>query len=322
MSDPKQPKLSRWPFLVSDLLLLGLAGFIVFQGARPLEQWEVIALLACVAFGASLCVLPFLVEHRAATRLSEADRLASTVAQIQKVEAIADQIRSATAQWGAVQDRSSETVSAATKIADRMTAETKEFFHFLEKADATEKNHLKLEIDKLRRAEGDWLQITTALFDHIFALTKAAEKSEHPSLHGQLCQFQNACRDIARRVGLVSFMPEKNQAFESRFHDLADPELDPPKGSRIAEALAPGFTYQGQLYRRAMVKVQGSDGESPMSDDQKKGATAELDGSASTSHTAGEESGDASVQRKQPRSSNMAADGTKEADQEQQRLSF
>ena len=40
-----------------------------------------------------------------------------------------------------------------------MTAEARAFQQFLDKANDTERNHLRLEVEKLRRAEGDWLQV-------------------------------------------------------------------------------------------------------------------------------------------------------------------
>jgi len=64
--------------------------------------------------------------------------------------------------------------------------------------------HLELETAKLRRAEGDWLQVTVRILDHVFALYVAAARSGQPRLAEQIAAFQNACRDAARRVGLVA----------------------------------------------------------------------------------------------------------------------
>ena len=62
-------------------------------------------------------------------------------------------------------------------------------------------------MDKLRKMEGDWLKVAVQILDHVFALFRAAERSGQPALIEQLGQFQNACRDAARRIGLVPFAP-------------------------------------------------------------------------------------------------------------------
>jgi hypothetical protein len=73
-------------------------------------------------------------------------------------------------------------VTADNEIAERMTAEAKGFAEFMQKANDSEKAHLRLEVDKLRRAEAEWLQIMTHVFDHVYALYAAAAKSGQPNL--------------------------------------------------------------------------------------------------------------------------------------------
>lgn len=258
MSSRVTPKLSKMPFVLADLLLTGLAGFILYQSLPPGSPWQIVLCGLCLAagaWGAWLSVLPFWLEHRAAWKALELDTMASALSQIQNLEQISRQIQEATAQWQTVQETSARTAGVAKDIAERMDAEAKDFLKFLEKANEKEKAHLKLEVEKLRRADAEWLQVTVHILDHIFALNQAAVRSGQPNLIAQLAQFQNAARDTARRMGLVALAPPAGELFDAGRHQLADPQPEVPAGARIAEILASGYSYQGQPVRRALVTL-------------------------------------------------------------------
>src|SRR2546422_3315825 len=227
MSQRTELRLSKLPFVFADLVLLGVAYLIFWRSQAPMTPWEMFFCAASVALGAVLCVAPFLLEYRAAMKLSEADRLANAILQIENIEIIGRQINLATANWQAAHEQADKTVEAAREMAASITAEARSFSEFLKKANETEKNHLRLEVDKLRRAESEWLQILVRILDHIFALNQAAVRSGQGNLAEQIGQFQNACRDIARRVGLVPFVAIAGEPFDSKVHQLSDASVAP-----------------------------------------------------------------------------------------------
>src|SRR2546423_1841525 len=99
MRDRPAPKLPKWPFLLADGTLLGAACWIVWQSKSPRTDWTPFLCAAVVALGAVLCVTPFLLEYRTAMKLTEADRLANAVLQLDNLKIIGRQIASATAGW-------------------------------------------------------------------------------------------------------------------------------------------------------------------------------------------------------------------------------
>jgi molecular chaperone GrpE (heat shock protein) len=265
MSDQSSPALPKWPFYLGDLLLLLVAGLIYWQGNHAPWQgqlrflpWEAWALVACVALGATLGVWPHLLEHRAAARLAEAQHLDHAVLQVQNIEAVARQISSATAGWQAVQDDATKAVQSAAEIAESITTEARSFQDFLAKANETEKNHLRLEVEKLRRGEAEWLQVLTRILDHTYAIHQAAVRSGQPGLMEQLDHFQRACRDAARRVGLVPFVASAGEAFSPQTHQLADADAPVPPDPVVADTLAPGIRYQGRVARLPLVALKGA----------------------------------------------------------------
>ena len=142
-----------------------------------------------------------------------------------------------------------------------MTTEARNFGEVLSKMNETERNHLRLEVEKLRRAEGDWLGITVRMLDHVHALHQAGVRSGQRNVIEQLTHFQNACRETARRIGIVPVVPEPGILFDANAHQLLD-GTKPDAAASVADILAPGFTFQGQVIRLPVVSLK--EGAVPM----------------------------------------------------------
>lgn len=256
MYELNKPTLPKWPFMLGDACLLGVAIYISTWGQRPLDFNSMLLLVVSVALGAALAALPFVLEYKAQTRLAEADSLTTVVSQIGNVQSIAAQIAAATGRWQTVQEESEKVAAAVKGIAERMTAEVQGFSEFIERANDAEKGNLRLEVEKLRRAERDWLEALVRVLDHIYALHMGALRSGQPNLIEQLTMFQNACRDAARRVGLTPFIPQPAETFDPERHKLIDGEAAHADGGSIGETVATGYTFQGRLLRPALVRLR------------------------------------------------------------------
>jgi molecular chaperone GrpE (heat shock protein) len=247
--------LANWAFLLGDLLLLLFAGWVMGQGNWVRERWLVLACGGAVLAGAILLIIPQVLDHRLRMKQLEADLLKAGLEPIKNLESIAQQIALATSQWQSVQEIAEKTTLSIKDIADRMATEANAFAEFLKKANETEKQHLRLEVEKLRRGEGEWLQIVVATLDHIHALHQAGVRSGRPNLIEELSRFQAACRDVARRVGLVPLTAQPGDRFDTVIHQLAQPNGEPPPDAQIEQVIALGYSFQGQLIRQALVTV-------------------------------------------------------------------
>ena len=221
----------------------------------PIGLWQIVFCFAATSLGAWLCVLPFLKDYQVASKLAESNALSTALAQIKNLEEIQKQISTATGQWISVQDNSAKAVAAAGEISERMTKESDSFRQFMEKANESERSHLRLEVEKLQRAQGDWLQVLVRIMDHIYALNQAGARSGQPALISQLIQFQHACRDAARRVGLAPVAADRYDTFDPKVHQLANSKEEAPPNAQVTEVLAIGYSYQGNLIRKALVSV-------------------------------------------------------------------
>ena len=266
MSELTAPKIPKWPFIVGDVWLLLMAWLVYFESdpEAPFNGLEAFWCFACVATGAWVMVWPFLKEFQARADLTEATELAASVEKISSLEVLAKQVENATEQWLHVEDRANEINATSKEIAGRINAEAREFTEFLQKANDAEKNHLRLEVDKLNRAQVDWVKVVTGMLDHVFALNQAGRQSGQEKLVRQLDNFQAACRDVARRVGVVTHLPKPEEEFDAAKHQLRDSEAEPEAGAKIIGIAAQGLSHQGQVLRKAVVVIEGEElGEAP-----------------------------------------------------------
>jgi hypothetical protein len=256
----KEPRLSKWPFFIADLLLLAAAGWIVWQSAKPLTMWPLLSVVGCAALGAWVCITPFLTQYRADLKFAEADKLTTAVDQISNLRTLMNQLSFATAQWQVMQENAAKGITAAKDISDRVAADAQAFSEFMVKANDTEKAHLRLEIDKLRRSERDWVQLVVHLLDHVYALQQAAVRSGQQSVVNQLTQFQRACRELVRRVGIMPVDVKAGEPYQEKNHQLPDGHPVPESDAVIGQMLAPGYTFQAQLIRNPLVVTKKPEG--------------------------------------------------------------
>jgi molecular chaperone GrpE (heat shock protein) len=275
MNKVSEWKVPKWPFLLADVVLLVFAAGVVWKARHPISEMEIAMVTGCVALGALAGCLPFILEYRATGKLIELNALGEVSEKIQDLKNFTAQVSAVTDQWARVhettQGNAEKTVVAARDIANRIAAEVSDFTEFQKKMNDAEKGALRLEVEKLRRIEGDWLQVVVRILDHIFSLHTAATRSGQPELASQIGQFQNACRDAARRVGLVPFAAALDEVFDAARHRAHGVD-NPPDDAVAAETLAPGLTFQGRLIRPALVRLR--DNQSP-ADAQKPTEAAE-----------------------------------------------
>jgi molecular chaperone GrpE (heat shock protein) len=254
MNDAANGKVPKWIFLISDAGLIIFGYFFVLHSPLPISHWGIAA--GCVALGAILGVIPFILDYLAMGKALEVNALNSVADRIQDLERVATLISSATNEWVQAQTQAEKTSNSAKEIADQMADEAHQFAAVMQKLNDNEKSALRLEVEKLHRAEVEWLQVLVRILDHVFALHAAAERSSQPRVAGQMTQFQNACRDAARRVGLVPFAAAPDEPFDAKRHQAVNTESEPPAGAVVAETVGAGFTYQGNLLRPALVRLR------------------------------------------------------------------
>ena len=252
-------KISKWPFLFANAVLLAIAAAVIHKAQHPISQNEILIATACVALGAVFGCLPFLLDYRATGKIIEVHAVGEVAGKIQDLKRLAAQVATATDQWANVQEttrnHAEKTTVAAREIAERMETEVREFNEFQTQLNDTEKAALRLEVEKLKRTEGEWLQVVARILDNIHALHTAAVRTGQADLAEQSGQFQSACRDVARRGGVSQVEAPAGSPFDAE-RQRAHGVENPPADAIVAETLAPGFSYQGRPIRPVLVRLQ------------------------------------------------------------------
>jgi molecular chaperone GrpE (heat shock protein) len=258
MNDVTNLKVAKWPFLVADAALMFFAYYYVLHAALPINHWEIAA--GCIVLGAVLGVVPFYLDYRVMGKAIEVNALGAVAEKIQNLEKISDQINSATNHWaviqGTVSAETEKSTSAARAIADKMTEEARRFSEYMIKMNDSEKATLRLEIEKLHRAEGECLQTIVRVFDHVFALHTGAVRTGDQRFIEPISNFQHACQETVRRLGLVAFMAEPDKPFDAERHQVAGKPGKIPDDAVVAETVGVGYTFQGKLLRPAIVRLR------------------------------------------------------------------
>src|SRR5262249_51317204 len=96
---------------------------------------------------------------------------------------------------------------------------------------------------------------------HVYALHVGALRSSQPNLIEQVGNFQTACREAARRIGLTPFTAAEAEPFDGQRHQLVDEKAFVEPGATVAETLAAGYTFQGRLLRPALVRLKNGNGD-------------------------------------------------------------
>ena len=131
------------------------------------------------------------------------------------------------------------------------------------KMNDSEKATLRLEVEKLHRAEGEWLQILVRVLDHVFALHTGAVRTGDQRFIEPITNFQHACQETVRRLGLVPFIAEPGKPFDAERHQAAGQPEKIPDGAVVDETVGAGYTFQGKLLRPAIVRLQTAPAPEP-----------------------------------------------------------
>jgi molecular chaperone GrpE (heat shock protein) len=244
------------PFVIGDVVLIGFAAAVVAMSGKPLAVSHWFIVLAALVAGAFLSCWPYVLRHRAASRLTEADSVSNAVAALRELEPLARRVEETTARWQEAQDAADRTTAAARDIAAGMAAEQEKFAASIQQGHETERRLVAVELDKLRRSQQESIEVVIALLDNVMALHGAAVRSGQQKVIEQLTRFRGVSMELVRRLGLVALIPAPGEAFDPERHVLAEGQPTGETGASIDGVLAAGFTHQGVLLRKPLVALK------------------------------------------------------------------
>ena len=82
MKEASDWKIAKWPFLTAFAALVVTAELIVLKSVHPISNVAIETVVACVALGALLGCLPFILEYRAVKKLIEVNAVGTGTSQL------------------------------------------------------------------------------------------------------------------------------------------------------------------------------------------------------------------------------------------------
>jgi len=213
------PPLKPWPFLIGDALLLATACLISSQAHAPLTGLPLIAIVGCVALGAVLAVLPFLINHTRRQELDLAERQHGIAALAQTTATSAEQISIAAASLHSIAESTARSVKLGEQLPQKIQEKINDFKTQLNEVAVTENEALSQEINTLRTSETERLETALAGVRKTaadLAMIEAVSRKHLSELNDSLSRFvasaEKAAGDAARTIESTRSTAEKSIA--------------------------------------------------------------------------------------------------------------
>jgi len=215
----EDPPLNPWPFLVGDTALLATACLISSQASAPLTGPALVAIVGCVALGAVLAVLPFLLNYTRRQELALAERQREIAALAQTTTTSAEQISIAVASLHTIAENAARSIKLGEQLPHKIQEKINDFKSQLNEVAVTENEALAQEINTLRASETERLE--TALTGvrktaADLAMIEAVSRKHLTELNESLARFvssaEQAAREATKTIEIARTAAEKSLA--------------------------------------------------------------------------------------------------------------
>lgn len=245
MNLSQMPRPPKWPYFTGDAVLLALACYVGLT-ANPLSSLALSIIFGCVALGALLAAVPYLLDALAEQRAADAVFQQKLEAQNQRLAHATEVLATTAAQIKAAHDAAAKAVHAADALPYKLQEKIAEFTNQLQEREDEDKAAMAKELDLLRDTEGQRL---TALVGTIQSATKefaTIEKEARAALEAARREATEAAPALAAALGAATTRAEAalNQSSTQAQNAIAATE------TRAREALAAAESVSNRLLER------------------------------------------------------------------------
>jgi hypothetical protein len=154
------PRLPKLPFIVGDVALLLLAGFIAVRHPDPLSPLPLLIITGCVGAGCLAFIIPIVINY-----VRDQEELAGALRrelseQFKRLMAASEHLQHSTVQLKTIEEIATKNLQAAEKLPYRLQEKIAEFNQQLAETESEDKEALEQELATLRSTENE--RLTTA----------------------------------------------------------------------------------------------------------------------------------------------------------------
>ena len=277
------PPLNPWPFLIGDAALLATACLISSQTHAPLTGLPLIAIAGCVALGAVLAVIPFLINHTRSQELALAERQREIAALAQITTTSAEQISIAASSLHSIAENATRSLKLGEQLPHKIQEKINDFKTQLNEVAVTENEALAQEINTLRASETERLETalggvrkTAADLTTIEAVSRKHLSELNESLARFVTSAEKAASEATKTIETARATAEKSlvAALASLDHKIAalaeqtthrtlapapEVEIEP-----VIPALAEAITAEPQVVAHSAPPVEKNPDSNPV----------------------------------------------------------
>jgi regulator of replication initiation timing len=213
------PPLNPWPFLIGDAALLATACLISSQTRAPLTGLPLVAIAGCVALGAVLAVIPFLINHTRRQELALAERQREIAALAQITTTSAEQISIAASGLHSIAESTARSLKLGEQLPHKIQEKINDFKTQLNEVVVTENEALAQEINTLRSNETERLETALSGVRKTatdLAMIETVNRKHLSDLNESLTRFiisaEKAASDAAKTIEAARGAAEKSIA--------------------------------------------------------------------------------------------------------------
>jgi hypothetical protein len=237
------PNLPKWPFLVGDAVLIGLAFLIGSHARNPFAGTPLILIVASVALGAVLAAVPFVADY--ARKQDEAldERQRSLEALARTITASAEQISIAAGGLHGIAETAAKSLQLAEQLPARTPEKTGEPKSRLSEKEtrelnalrSTESKHLETTADHIRQAAVELARLETVAQKNLAAVRAELDVKSGQILN-QLDAKIAALADLVEKLStLAPSLPAETTAL---FHTSPREEIGVSTGESFSVSSA------------------------------------------------------------------------------------
>ena len=154
------PRLPKLPFIVGDVALLLLAGFIAVRHPDPLSPLPLLIITGCVGAGCLVFIIPIVINY-----VRDQEEIAGALRrelseQFKRLMAASEHLQHSTVQLKTIEEIATKNLQAAERLPYRLQEKIAEFNQQLAETETEDKEALEQELATLRSTENE--RLTTA----------------------------------------------------------------------------------------------------------------------------------------------------------------
>ncbi len=214
------PKLSPWPFLLGDALLLATAAYLASRSPAPLAGPALFAVVLCVGLGAVLACIPFLLNYTRRQDLALAERQNEIAALARTTAESAEQIGIVAQGLQSISETTHRALKPLDQLPQKLQEKINEFKAQLNEVNINENEALAQEVNTLRTSEIERLETAFASVRKTaaeLAALETATRQHLADLTASLARFATSAeRTTAQaQAALTATRDEASRALES-----------------------------------------------------------------------------------------------------------